>query len=686
MKSFRMVKMMFPIIMVLIIGLSLFSNIGCGGGGGGGGEDGGSVPTSSPTVGETGTVTGTILDVDGSPLEGATVSWESTDSKGGSTTTDSNGQYTLSGVTVGNQTIKAVKGSTVVYIQVNVQINITVTIEPVQVEPAGSLGGKVISANTNNPLSGVRVEVYIPDKSRVYIGDYTDSSGNYSISELPEGTMTIQASASGYSSYLGTVTIIAETTITHNISLYSSSSPTPSPTTTTSPNPSPTVSPGPGTISVTIDAKSNCINLNNYSSVVENQSLTANQTYTIQVSSTANYSSGEMPVCIMRGDSTSGVKWECLENGDSSTFNIGTNAWIKAFFYDNDTYDNTGSATVTIKKSGTTVVTMTIDAESNCLNLNDISQDKKLDIPVGTYTFTVKNTANFSNGEMPVCALYYNPGTSPQQKYTVIYGNDEPGYETFSQKGWAKVFYIDNDTGDNTGSGTITGTTSGSSPTPTPSTSPNPDKISVTIDAKSNCINLNNYTSTVVTKSLTADETYKIEVSSTANYSSGKMGVYVMRGDNAKGVKWECLYDGEYSEFDIGTNAWIKAFFLDNDTYDNSGSAVITIKKSGTVIGTMNIDAKTNCLNLNNISQLKKLDIPSGEWSGSYSSNASFSTGELPAIIVGFSSRFTPNQKYTVGYNGDSVKFPGSGWLKVLFIDNDTGDNSGSGTVTLYRQ
>jgi hypothetical protein len=237
---------------------------------------------------------------------------------------------------------------------------------------------------------------------------------------------------------------------------YYTYSPSPTNTSTHSPgpgdpyySPDPDYSPDPGSSpeptsgdSITVDARTNCLNLNTTSEQVT-QLLDEAGTYSVTVSNNANYSSGTLPIVCLYFDTS--AHWKILNNGDS--FSMGSAGWIKAFYVDNDIYDNSGGGTLTIKKSGSTYATMTLYAQTNCFNMNDISLVKVLaDASGGTYSCS--NTASYSSGSMPVLCVYFD--TTSHWKL-LSNGNSF----SLGSSGWIKAFYIDNDTGDNSGKGTI---------------------------------------------------------------------------------------------------------------------------------------------------------------------------------------------------------------------------------------
>lgn len=240
-------KLTFIAILLMVMVLMLATIIGCSGGGGGGSDS-----DSSDVVDENATITGTVYDQSGLPLSGATVSWESSsdslNKRSGSTTTDTNGEFTLNNVSQGNIILTAVKGSYACQQEVYVASNITTT-AILNVDPVGQISGTVKSSDTQAVIYGAAVQLTESDNTS--LSCLTDSSGSYTFSYVPEGTHTLTVTKSLYQSSTVTVDVTAGETTYKYFSLHPTSTPTSSPTTTPTSNPtttptsSPTVSPAP---------------------------------------------------------------------------------------------------------------------------------------------------------------------------------------------------------------------------------------------------------------------------------------------------------------------------------------------------------------------------------------------------------------------------------------------------------
>lgn len=154
--------------------------------------------------GTTGTIMGEVTDSSGKALSGAVVSYN-----GGQASTDTNGDYALTNVPAGSVQITAsMKGYTSQMETVTVTAGQTTTAPTFALSSVstGSISGAVTDTN-NNPLSGATV---------AYSGGSTttDSTGHYTLNNVPEGSITLTASLSGYESASETVTVTVGQTTT----------------------------------------------------------------------------------------------------------------------------------------------------------------------------------------------------------------------------------------------------------------------------------------------------------------------------------------------------------------------------------------------------------------------------------------------------------------------------------------
>ncbi len=162
------------------------------------------------TITSTGTITGTVTNSSGTAITGATVSYS-----GGSTSTAGNGAYTFSNVPAGTVSITAsatgyqssTQGATVT-------ANTTTTQNFTLLSAVGTVAGTVTNSG-GTAIAGATVS---------YSSGSTTTAGNgtYTLSNIPPGTVSITASATGYQSSTQNVTVTANTTTTQNFTLLAS--------------------------------------------------------------------------------------------------------------------------------------------------------------------------------------------------------------------------------------------------------------------------------------------------------------------------------------------------------------------------------------------------------------------------------------------------------------------------------
>jgi phosphatidylinositol-3-phosphatase len=165
-----------------------------------------------PRTSATGTISGHVTNSStGAALAGATLSYS-----GGSTTTDSSGNYTLSNVATGTVSVTAsVSGFTSQTGSVTVTSGDTSTLNfslaPSSSSP-GTISGRVSNSSTGAALAGATLS---------YSGGSTttDSSGNYTLSNVAAGAVSVTASLTGFTSQTSSVTVSSGATSTLNFSL-----------------------------------------------------------------------------------------------------------------------------------------------------------------------------------------------------------------------------------------------------------------------------------------------------------------------------------------------------------------------------------------------------------------------------------------------------------------------------------
>ncbi len=155
-----------------------------------------------------GTVTGTVTNTSGSAISGATVS-----AAGETVTTGTSGNYTLSNIPAGSVTITA---SATGY--ASATATVTVTAGATTTAPTLKLG-----LNTGNVTGTVKnsAGTVIAGATVGYGGGQTttNSSGVYTLSNVPTGTIQLVASANGYTSQTQNVTIASGSTTSANFTL-----------------------------------------------------------------------------------------------------------------------------------------------------------------------------------------------------------------------------------------------------------------------------------------------------------------------------------------------------------------------------------------------------------------------------------------------------------------------------------
>ena len=165
--------------------------------------------SGSPTT-TTGTVSGQVTDsATSAAISGAKVSYS-----GGSTTTDSNGNYTLANVPTGSVSVTASASGYASSSQtVTVNQNAATTANfALTSTPTGTVTGAVTSSSSGAAISGAAVS---------YSGGSTttDSTGHYTLSNVPTGTVSVTAAASGFNSSTQSVTVTQNASTTANFAL-----------------------------------------------------------------------------------------------------------------------------------------------------------------------------------------------------------------------------------------------------------------------------------------------------------------------------------------------------------------------------------------------------------------------------------------------------------------------------------
>ncbi len=160
-----------------------------------------------------GAITGQVTDSStGAAISGATVSYS-----GGSTTTDSSGNYTLSNVAPGSYTVTAaatnyVSASSTASVTSGNATTLNFQLNPAPGNTPGMLQGRVTNISTGGAVSGATVSFSGGSTT-------TDSSGNYSFSNVAPGTYTVTASHTGFFNVTHSVTLASGATATLNFAM-----------------------------------------------------------------------------------------------------------------------------------------------------------------------------------------------------------------------------------------------------------------------------------------------------------------------------------------------------------------------------------------------------------------------------------------------------------------------------------
>lgn len=152
--------------------------------------------------GTSGTLTGTVTNTSGAPLANAQVT-----SGNASATTTADGTYTLTSVNAGTATVTAsLSGYQSASQNVTVTAGSTNNVPTIQLAPTnpGSINGSVVDSKGNG-ITGASV-------TGAGLSAVTDSSGAYTLSNVPAGTVALTASAPTYQPASESVTVTAGNT------------------------------------------------------------------------------------------------------------------------------------------------------------------------------------------------------------------------------------------------------------------------------------------------------------------------------------------------------------------------------------------------------------------------------------------------------------------------------------------
>ena len=162
-------------------------------------------------AGSTGNVTGYVVDTKGVAIASAGVS-----SVTKSASTGSTGQYTLSGLPTGTQTMKATAAFfTTSSVTVNILSSKTVKAPNIVLTAYyGSISGVITDASTLKPLAHAVVAI-----GGTTLKATSDTNGHYAFAKAPVGSDTLTASAAGYQSASTTVSVANGSSVTVNFTV-----------------------------------------------------------------------------------------------------------------------------------------------------------------------------------------------------------------------------------------------------------------------------------------------------------------------------------------------------------------------------------------------------------------------------------------------------------------------------------
>lgn len=166
-----------------------------------------------------GTVSGTVTDADTTdPIPGAVVLAYNGQVIRGSSITDANGNYTITGLDPGSYTMIAIAAGyerglqgAIVNSGVTTTVNFALNTQP------GDILGTVEEEGSGDPIEGATVEVF---QGTTLVGSATtDPSGNYIINDLSPGSYNVTSSAEGYQTKTEGATVLANTQTTVDFEL-----------------------------------------------------------------------------------------------------------------------------------------------------------------------------------------------------------------------------------------------------------------------------------------------------------------------------------------------------------------------------------------------------------------------------------------------------------------------------------
>lgn len=207
------------LLLMLLFVAGFIAGCGSSGGGNGSGDD-------------TGSVMGKITDVSGTPVIGAVCAINTDDVSARETysdTTDNDGVFNIPGVPAGTWSLTiTATGYQQKTLSVTVNSGETTDVpeSETQVTPSGkgTVTGIVKDAANDSPLEGVSISV-----TNAPAPVSSGSDGAYTLQNVTAGLQTVTAAKTNYIDYSSSVTVIADSTVSHNISMTPEDIPVPDP-------------------------------------------------------------------------------------------------------------------------------------------------------------------------------------------------------------------------------------------------------------------------------------------------------------------------------------------------------------------------------------------------------------------------------------------------------------------------
>lgn len=139
------------------------------------------------------------------------------------TATDDQGSYSFNSIDVGDYSVRASKPSYIAETK-NAEVTIggRVIVNFSLGTTAGNIAGRVVDSSTDQAISGATVQLL--SEGSVIRTTQTNSSGNYSFSDVGVGTYSVKATKTGYKSQEKSASVSFDQTTTVNFSLEASTS------------------------------------------------------------------------------------------------------------------------------------------------------------------------------------------------------------------------------------------------------------------------------------------------------------------------------------------------------------------------------------------------------------------------------------------------------------------------------